>query len=206
MKKIILSLTFALFINCSPVIFKSKWTKEIAPETFVVRFETSKGNFDINVTRKSSPKAVDRFYQLVKYNFFDGGIFYRVNPNFVAQFGSSDGPTTRKWNDIKVPDEAVVKGNKRGSLSFARGGKESRTTDLFINLSDNSRLDTLLYNEVKGFPTFGEVIHGMHVVDSLYSGYADSTMESLDLMYSNKNGFLNNFPELDLIEKVYLLE
>lgn len=206
MKKIFLFLTFALFINCSPVIFKSKWTKEIAPETFVARFETTKGNFDIEVTRKSSPKAVDRFYQLVKYRFFDGGIFYRVNPNFVAQFGSSDGLTYKNWNDIKVLDEVVIKGNQRGSLSFARGGKESRTTDLFINLSDNSQLDSLMYNEVKGFPSFGNVVQGMHVVDSLYSGYADTTMETLDLMYANRKGFLKNFPKLDLIHKVYLLK
>lgn len=186
--------------------FKSKWTNEIAPETYTARFETTKGSFDVKVTRERSPKAADRFYQLVKYRYFDKGMFYRVNPGFVAQFGSTDSTNYNRWNSIKVPDEKVLTGNKRGALSFARGGKATRRTDLFINLKDNFRLDTLFYNDVKGFPTFGEVINGMEVVDSLHSGYSDTTMSTLDLMYEDKAAFLKKYPKLDLIEKIYLLK
>lgn len=205
-KKIIIALLIVSFIGCSPAIFKSKWAKEIAPESYTVRFETTKGNFDIKVTRKFSPKAADRFYQLVKYRYFNNGIFYRVNPGFVAQFGGTDSTKYNRWNTIKVPDEKVLQANKRGTLSFGRGGKETRTTDLFINLSDNFRLDTLFYNNVKGFPTFGEVVNGMQVVDSLYSGYADTPMSTLDLMYEDKPAFLKKYPKLDLIEKIYLVK
>lgn len=206
MKKISIAFIVVLFIGCSPALFKSKWVKEIAPETYVVRFETTKGNFDIKVTRKFSPLAADRFYQLVKHQYFDNGLFYRVNPGFVAQFGGSDQTNYRNWNSIKVPDESVVQGNQRGTLSFGRGGKETRTTDLFINLDNNSRLDTIFYNDVRGFPTFGEVINGMKVIDSLHSGYADTTMSTLDLMYENRPEFIQKFPKLDLIQKVYLIK
>ncbi len=206
MKKILFCVLITLIIGCSPSIFKSKWTKETAPEIFVARFETSKGTFDLEVIRKHSPKAVDRFYQLVKYKYFNNGLFYRVNPGFVAQFGSTNKILNQKWGAIKVPDEEVLQGNLRGTLSFARGGKASRTTDLFINLRDNMRLDTLDYNDVKGFPAFGKVIEGMAVVDSLYAGYADTTMSSIDLMYNDKNQFLKQYPQLDSIKSVYLLK
>jgi homoserine O-acetyltransferase len=206
MKRIFLPLLFVLFINCSSIIFKSKWTKEIAPETFVTRFETSKGNFDIEVTRRLSPKAADRFYQLVKRHYFDSVLFYRVNPGFVAQFGSSDSTAYTNWNSVKLPDEKVIQGNVRGTLSFARGGKNTRGTDLFINLGDNSRLDTLFYNEVRGFPSFGKVINGMEVLDALYSGYSDSTMQNSELMYTKRAEFLNKFPKLDMIKTANLLD
>ncbi len=206
MNKLTISLFITFMMGCSPATFKAKWAKEIAPETFITRFETTKGNFDIKVTRKLSPKAADRFYQLVKTRFFDQGMFYRVNPGFVAQFGSVDYPKQKFWSAINVPDEKVVQGNRRGTLSFARGGKESRTTDLFINLSDNRRLDTLRYNGVKGFPTFGEVIKGLSVIDSLNSKYSDRTMSSLDLMYKNKAKFLKKYPNLDQIKKAYLIK
>ncbi len=205
-KKILSAILLVLIISCAPKVFKAEWAEEIAPGTFVVRFETSKGNFDVETIRNLSPKAADRFYQLVKHRYFDNGIFYRVNPGFVAQFGSSDTVAGKNWSAIKIPDEKVVQGNFRGTLSFGRGGKETRSTDLYINLGDNSRLDTLLYNGVRGFPSFGKVISGMNVVDSLYSGYADTTMDTLDLMYSNRVEFSRHFPKLDLIKKVYLIK
>ena len=206
MKKIIFSLLIFLLVSCSPTIFKSKWTKEIAPETYITRFETSKGNFDIEVTRKFSPKAADRFHQLVKYHYFDSVLFYRVNPGFVAQFGSSDSTSYTNWHSYKLIDEKVIQGNSRGTLSFARGGKKTRSTDLFINLDDNSRLDTLLYNEVRGFPSFGKVINGMNVLDDLYSGYADTTMEDSELMYTDRKSFLKKYPNLDMIKKVSFID
>jgi len=206
MKKSILALVSALILSCSPTIFKKKWTEETAPESYTTRFETNKGNFDIKVTRSLSPKAADRFYQLVKYNYFNDELFYRVNPGFVAQFGTSDSLKRQAWDNVKVPDEKTVQSNTRGTLSFARGEKDTRTTDLFINLGDNSRLDTIHYQEVTGFPSFGEVIQGMSVIDSLYSGYSDTVMSDFELMTQNRTEFLKKYPKLDKIEKAYLLK
>lgn len=201
----IIILSFFLF-GCSSKTFNLKWTKEIAPEQYVSRFETTKGNFDVMVTRKLSPKATDRFYQLVKHKFFDNGIFYRVNPGFVAQFGGNDKTMYKHWENIPVPDEKVIQGNLKGALSFARGGKQTRTTDLFINLKKNTRLDTLNYNDVKGFPSFGEVTAGMNVVENLYSGYADTTMQDFELMLNTKDRFLKKYPKLDQIKKAYIVK
>lgn len=201
----VLILVSLLWVGCSQKTFNLKWTKVIAPEHYTTRFETSKGNFDIAVERKLSPNAADRFYQLVNHNFFDNSLFYRVNPGFVAQFGGNDSIAFKNWNAIKIPDEPVKQSNTKGSFSFARGGKETRTSDLFINLGDNSRLDTLLYNDVKGFPSFGTVTSGMDVVEKLYSGYADATMEHFDMMLGNRNAFLEKYPDLDVIHKVYIL-
>lgn len=207
MRKIhLIALITALVFGCSPKTFNIKWTKEIAPENFTTRFETSKGNFDIVVERSLSPKAADRFYQLVKHNFFNNSLFYRVNPGFVAQFGGNDSIAYKKWNSVTVPDEVVKQGNTKGTFSFARGGKGTRTSDLFINLRDNSRLDTLFYNEVRGFPSFGKVTNGMEVVEKLYSGYSDKTMDHFDLMLTNREEFLKKFPDLDVIEKAYLVD
>ena len=207
MRKIqLILLLIVLSFGCSPKTFNIKWTKEIAPENFATRFETSKGNFEIAVERRLSPNAADRFYQLVKRNYFDNSLFYRVNPGFVAQFGGNDSIAYKKWNSVKVPDEQVKQGNTKGTFSFARGGKGTRTSDLFINLGNNSRLDTIFYNEVRGFPSFGKVTNGMEVVEKLYSGYSDTTMEHFDLMMTNREEFLKMFPDLDVIEKAYLIE
>ncbi|MDT0622453.1 peptidylprolyl isomerase [Croceitalea vernalis] len=193
---------FVLIIACSSSKFKTSWTKIEAPETFKTEFKTSKGIFTVEVERKLSPKAADRFYQLVKTRYFDTILFYRVNPGFVAQFGSNDSVIYKAWNSYKIPDEPVLQGNNKGTLSFARGGKESRGTDLFINLRDNHRLDTLYYNDVTGFPTFGKVTNDMEVLEALYDGYADTTMDTLNLMYKDLNAFIKKYPNLDTIYKV----
>lgn len=206
MKKLYVVIITFLFIGCGATNFKKKWTEETAPENYMARFETSKGNFDIKVTRNLSPMAADRFYQLIKHCYFDDMLFYRVNPGFVAQFGSSDSLSRNQWDAVKVPDEKTIQGNERGTLSFARGGKETRTTDLFINLGHNSRLDTLTFHDVKGFPSFGKVTKGMAVLDSLYSGYSDTVMNTLNLMYSDRRAFLKLYPKLDKINKAYLID
>jgi len=206
MKRLFVFLLFFLAISCAPKSFKAKWLNEKAPENYAARFETSKGNFDVAIERKLSPQAADRFYQLVKYGYFNDGLFYRVNPNFVAQFGSTNDALSKKWEAVGIPDEPVLQGNTRGALSFARGGKESRTTSAFINLGENSRLDTLAYQGVTGFPSFGKITKGMKVLESLYSGYADSTMSSFQLMRTDRSAFLNKFPQLDSIQRVYLLD
>ena len=195
------NLVFLLFLlaACSVTRFSPKWTNERAPEVFYVEFETSKGRFEAEITRNLSPLAVDRFYQLVKHQFFQHAVFYRVVPDFVAQFGISDTTVMKNWMEIKVPDEKVVGSNTRGTISFARGEKDSRGTDLFVNLADNLYLDTILFSDVKGFPPIGKVTLGMETVEALYGGYSDSTMDKLDTFYRNRGEFMKTYPQLDSI-------
>jgi homoserine O-acetyltransferase len=204
MKRILIILI--VLTGCAKPEFKTRWISEKAPDVFKARFETSKGNFEVQITRELSPLAADRFYQLVKHSYFDNAIFYRVVPNFVAQFGSGDTVNISNWSKSKVPDEQVIGGNKRGTISFARSTKETRSGEMYINLRDNLRLDTIYYGGVRGFPVIGHVSAGMEVVDSLYSGYSGSTMDKLDELYRNRSGFLEKFPKLDSIKKAYLVK
>lgn len=206
MKLLVFFLMILILLGCTKPVFKSDWIDKTAPESFVTRFETSKGSFDILLNKKESPKAVDRYYQLVKHHFFDNGIFYRVDSNFVVQFGISDTIKLNYWRKYKVPDEKVIKGNTKGSISFAISGKETRGTDLFINLKDNSKLDTINYAGVTGFPSFGYVIRGMEVVESIYAGYGDNVFTKFDTLYLNPTHFLEIFPKLDVIQKAYILQ
>ncbi len=204
MKKIMM--LFIIITGCSKPVFKSSWTNERAPEIFAARFETSKGSFDLQITREFSPLAVDRFYQLLKHRLYDNTLFYRVRPNWVAQFGISDTAIHHKWGAFKVPDEKVISSNKRGAIAFAGDGKDSRDFALFINLKDNIELDTREAKGVIGYPPFGHVTKGMGVVDSLYSGYGDNVFRHEETMYKNRSAFLDTFPKLDLIKKAYLLK
>lgn len=202
---ILLSIVLCFLLSCSKPFFKEKWTKETAPETFTARFETTKGNFDVEIKRALSPAGADRLYQLVKHAFFDSVVFYRVVPKFVAQFGTADTALEKAWSKYKLPDEEVKASNLRGTISYARSGKETRGTVLFINLADNPRLDTINYNGVKGFPVMGKVVQGMNTVDSLYNGYGGTTMNQLDTLYRNKEAFFKKFPKLDVVKRAYLL-
>ena len=205
MYKFIIVILILSLCSCSHSTFKTKWTKEKAPATFIAKFETSKGNFDIQVIRDWSPQGVDRFFQLLHHHYFDNNLFYRVVPNFVVQFGNSDTNAVKKWKKYIIQDEQVIKSNVKSTISFARGGKETRGGDLFINLRDNKRLDTINYANVVGFPVLGTVIKGMEVVESIYSGYADKTMQAPDSVKSNRNKILELFPKLDYIKKAYIV-
>ena len=201
-----LFLLFIVITGCTKPAFKSKWVNEKSPETFKARFITSKGSFELQINREYSPLAVDRFYQLLKHRLYDNTLFYRVRPDWVAQFGISDTTIRRKWGAIKLPDEKVILSNKRGTIAFARGGKESRDFALFINLKDNIQLDTREAKGVIGYPPFGQVTRGMEVVDSLYSGYGDNVFKYEGIMYRNRSQFLDSFPKLALIRKAYILK
>jgi len=206
MKRILLLISLVLLAACSPTRFRPSWTREKAPERFVASMETSKGDFLVSVTRSWSPLAADRFYQLVRHHALDGILFYRVVPNFVAQFGEIDSTVEREWKKTVIPDEPVIQGNQRGRISFARGGKDSRSIHLFINLKDNNRLDTVYYSETRGFPTFGEVSRGMEVVDALYNGYGNATRDNVDTLGADRRRFLALFPGLDSIRKAHILK
>jgi peptidyl-prolyl cis-trans isomerase A (cyclophilin A) len=139
-----------------------------APEEFHVRFVSSKGPFTVKVTRAWAPNGADRFYNLVRNRFYDGASFFRVVQGFVVQFGLSAHPEVSKaWREARIQDDPVVQSNKKGFLTYAMAGPNTRTTQLFINLVDNTRLDPM------GFAPFGEVTSGMEIVEQLYSGYGD---------------------------------
>src|SRR5256886_11240842 len=139
-----------------------------APDSFRVRFATTKGDFVIAVHRAWAPHGADRFYVLVRSGFYDGVGFFRVTPGFMAQFGiHGDTAVTVAWRQRVIPDDPVRRSNQRGLVTFATAGPGTRTTQIFINYRDNSRLDS------DGFTPFAEVVEGMQVVDSLYGGYGD---------------------------------
>ncbi|WP_116790405.1 peptidylprolyl isomerase [Flavobacterium psychrotrophum] len=200
-KQILLLLLSVIIISCKGS--DSGYSDATAPDTFTATFETTKGNFEVEIKKAWSPKAADRFYNLIESGFYNNTLFYRVVPGFVAQCGSLDAFVMKEWEAVKVPDEPVLHGNKRGTVTFARSGKESRGLDMFINLYDNTPLDTINYEGVKGYPAFGTVTKGMDVVDKLYSGYGEATMEN-QAYYSSQHRMQGAFPQLDKIKKAYI--
>ena len=146
-----------------------KFWSQKAPDIFRVKIETSKGDFVIEVHRDWSPRGADRFYNLVRARFFNDSRFFRVRAGFIAQFGIPGDPRIAAvWRNQTFPDDPVWQSNLRGFVSYAMTGPNARTTQLFINLADNSRLDA------QGFSPVGEVVEGMEVVDKLYAGYGES--------------------------------
>ena len=172
---------------------------EQAPPTFQAAFDTSKGRFVVEVHREWAPIGADRFYNLVKNGFFDDVRFFRVIEGQLAQFGMHGNPKVQEaWRDAVVRDDPVRHGNVRGSLSFASRGPNTRTTQLFINLRDNSAYDRL------GFAPFAEVVMGLDVVDSLYGGYEERPEQPL--IDEEGNAYLTReFPNLDYVKKAAIL-
>lgn len=177
-----------------------------APDSFRVAVETTAGTFQIQAHRAWSPAGVDRFHYLVRHGYYDGACFFRVVEGFVAQFGlAAEPPISAAWTERGLPDEPVRRSNTRGRVAFARGGPESRTTQLFINLADNPRLDSLRYNGVTGFPPIGEVVAGMDVVDRLHAGYGETPQQ--DSIRAAGNAYLQrNYPKLDCITSAQIVE
>jgi peptidyl-prolyl cis-trans isomerase A (cyclophilin A) len=188
---IALSLPILLLCACSS---SESGQASQAPEVFKVKFDTSKGPFVVEVHRSSSPNGADRFYDLVKQKFFDETRFFRVVPGFIVQFGISGDPTVaEKWRKQTIPDEPVKDTNARGTLCFAKAGPNSRTTQMFINLADNARLDGM------GFAAFGRVVEGIEVVDQINSEYGESPDQGR--IQAEGNDYLKrDFPNLDFIK------
>ena len=170
-----------------------------SPATFSVAFDTSKGRFVVDVHREWPPMGADRFYNLVKAGFFTDVRFFRVIGGQLAQFGMHGDPAVQSaWRDAEIQDDPVRHGNTRGTMSFASRGPNTRTTQLFINMRDNSPYDRL------GFAPFGEVTSGIEVVDSIYSGYEERPDQPR--IDSEGNAYLTReFPNLDYIQKATIL-
>jgi peptidyl-prolyl cis-trans isomerase A (cyclophilin A) len=192
-------------VDTSKLLDPSKLTAK-APAVFSARFETSKGPFVIEVHRAWAPRGADRFYNLVANGYFDDVRFFRVISGFMAQFGIHGNPAvSRAWRQAQIEDDPVVESNKRGMVSFAMGGPNTRTTQLFINYADNSRLDA------SGFPPFGKVTVGMEVVDAIFSGYGEGAPNGAgpaqNRVQGEGNAYLNSdFPKLDYIKTARIVK
>ena len=171
---------------------------EQAPEVFRVEMITSKGPVTIEVTRADAPRGADRFYNLVKNGFLDGDRFFRVVPGFVVQFGLAGDPNVNRLWQEPIKDDPVKASNVRGTIVFAAASEpNSRTTQLFINLGNNRRLDAM------GFAPFGRVVSGMEAIDGIYSG--DGERPDQGMIEAEGNDYLSKyFPRLDYIAKARL--
>ena len=176
--------------------------KDQAPATYQVKFDTSRGEFTITVTRAWAPLGADRFYNLVKHHYFDNAHFFRVVPNFVAQFGLSAYPAvTAAWEKATIKDDSHSQSNKKGTITFATAGPNTRTTQLFINLKDNAGLDN------QGFTPFGVIDgDGMKVVNMFYDQYGDSAgMDQEAITKGGKKYIDTKWPKLDSIHSATLV-
>ncbi|HEX7980030.1 MAG TPA: peptidylprolyl isomerase [Gemmatimonadaceae bacterium] len=171
-----------------------------APDSFHVALATSKGNVVVAVYKSWSPHGADRFYRLVSEGFFDDQRFFRVIPQYIAQFGASADPKKNdRWDDDKIPDDPRTQTNARGTLSFAAEAPNTRSHQLFFNLKDNPKLDP------QGFVPIGKVVEGMSVLDSLYDEYGDTPKYRLVATLGNE--YLHRmFPRMDYIKSARVVE
>jgi peptidyl-prolyl cis-trans isomerase A (cyclophilin A) len=193
-------------VHSSASLLNPATIKLQAPAVFDAKFTTTKGDFVVEVTRAWSPRGADRFYNLVKYHYFDGTAFFRVMQGFVAQFGISSQPdVSQAWENAKITDDPVTQSNTRGMLTFATAGPNTRTTQVFINLNDNSNpLDGM------GFSPFGKVTSGMEVVDKLHSEYGDGPPDGSGpdqgrIQREGKAYLEKSFPLLDTIKTAVIV-
>lgn len=178
----------------NPALFKEK-----APETFKVKFTTTKGDFVIQVNRAWAPLGADRFYNLVKNGYYDNAGFFRIVPNFVVQFGISARPeVSAAWSKAKITDDPVTQSNKTGYVTFATAGPGTRTTQMFINLKDNTPLDAM------GFAPIGMVVEGMDVVNKLNQEYGERP-EQPKIEAEGSAYLTKNFPNLDFIKSTAIV-
>lgn len=185
----------------NPALLKPEAAKAKAPAKFKVKFTTTQGDFIVEVTRAWAPIGADRFYNLVKLGFYDDVGFFRVVPNFVVQFGIHGNPeVAAAWKAASIKDDKKGKqSNERGTITYAKGGPDSRTTQLFINLKDNPRLDDM------GFPPFGKIIQGMDVVDAVNKEYGEQPEQQM--VQSQGNTYLRDtFPRLDYVKTATLVK
>jgi peptidyl-prolyl cis-trans isomerase A (cyclophilin A) len=176
-RRSILTLAFAMAVLAvpampahaqSPNLANPAALTESAPASYKARFDTSKGAFVIQVNRAWAPHGADRFYNLVKNGFYDNVRFFRVISGFMVQFGINGNPAVMaRWREAQIPDDRVTQSNKRGMITFATAGPNTRTTQVFINFADNAGLDA------QGFAPFGQVVSGMNVVDALNAEYGE---------------------------------
>ena len=178
-----------------------------APDTYQAKFETSAGDFVIQVHRGWAPNGADRFYNLVKVGYYDDVRFFRVVEGFMVQFGINGDPAVNEaWQGTEFPDDPVTQSNTRGKITFATRGPNTRTTQVFINFVDRNK-----FLDGQGFSPFGEVVEGMDVVDKLYNGYGEGAPRGRGphqgRLQAEGNAYLaKEFPKMDYVKKATVLE
>ena len=170
-----------------------------APDAYSVELDTTRGPVVIDVRRDWAPKGADRFYELIGKGYYTDIAFFRVVPGFVVQFGMSGDPQTNaSWSNLPIQDDPVKASNSRGTVTFATSGPNSRTTQIFINLGNNARLDGM------GFAPFGKV-KDISKVDAIYSGYGERPNQGM--IRAKGNEYLKeSFPKLDYIKSAKIIE
>lgn len=184
-----------------PALLKPAQAKAKAPAKFKVKFTTTKGDFVVEATRAWAPIGVDRFYSLVKLGFFNDVGFFRVVPDFVVQFGIHGTPeVAAAWRAATIKDDKPGKqSNDKGTVTFAKGGTDSRTTQLFVNYKDNPRLDAM------GFPPIGKVVSGMEVVEAINKEYGEQPDQQR--IQTEGNAYLKDiFRRLDWVKSATLVK
>jgi len=178
-----------------------------APAVFKVTLDTTKGLVVIEVHRDWAPIGVDRFYHLIRAKFYDDSRFFRVRANAFVQFGIAGDPSVAGvWRDQKIKDDPVKQTNIRGTIAYAMTGPDTRTTQLYINLTDNSRLDK------DGFAPLGKVIEGMDVLDRIYSDYGEDAGGGMRAgkqgkIFEGGNAHLDrDFPKLDKLSRATITD
>jgi peptidyl-prolyl cis-trans isomerase A (cyclophilin A) len=175
------------------------------PDSFRARFETSAGDFVVEVHRRWAPLGADRFYNLTRSGYYDNVRFFRVISGFMVQFGLHGDPkVSAEWRERRIPDDPVRRTNVRGMVTFATAGPGTRTTQVFINYGSNDRLDAM------GFAPFGQVIEGMEVVDRLYAGYGEGAPQGRGpdqgRIQMEGNAYLERaFPRLDYVRRATII-
>jgi len=188
----------------NPLLNPDRFTAT-APATFQVRFETTEGEFVVQVTRDWAPRGADRFFNLVRGGFYDDTRVHRVVEGFVAQFGLNGDPWVNQvWKTRFLQDDPANWSNTRGRLTFAQGGRHTRSTELFVNLRNNPQLDD------QGFAPIGAVVEGMDVVERIYAGYGDGPPRGdgpyAAMIEARGNAYLDaDFPELTRIVSATLI-
>ena len=174
-----------------------------APDVSQVRLETTKGIIRLEMHRSWSPHGVDRFFNLVRLGYYDNTAVFRVRAGMWAQFGINGDPKIAQlWRAQTIPDDPRVESNVRGTIAFAFKDKNGRTTQVFINLRDNSAT-----HDKEPFVPIAKIIEGMDVADALYAGYGEQSGGGIrggkqDPLFEGGNKFLKEkFPLLDYILK-----
>jgi cyclophilin family peptidyl-prolyl cis-trans isomerase len=204
-------LLLIIFLACidlhSQVIPDQATLKAHAPPTFTAKFKTTKGDFSLQVNRDWSPEGADRLYQLLMTGFYNQNALFRVQKGYVVQFGIGDKKDVNYfWDKRPIADEPVVSGNLKGTVSYARDGMNSRTSQIFINLKDNNKLDTIGYNGLRGFPPVGKVVSGFEVIESLYGDYGFEPANHQDSVMVQGNAYLKKkFPMLDYVIETQII-
>jgi len=186
-------------MTSDPALLNPATLNAKAPDSYQVKFTTTKGDFVVEVTRAWAPLGADRFYNLVKHGFFTDAAFFRNLSGFMVQFGLNADPAVNKaWQNANIKDDPGKQSNAPGMVTFATAGPNTRTTQLFINFGNNSFLDS------QGFSPFGKVISGMDVVHKLYNGYGERPDQGA--ITSQGKAYLDkNFPNLDTIKSATII-